>query len=146
MRGQGGFTLIELLAVIALIGLASALLVNGLGRGVSAHGERQAIAELLQTLREARSQALLQQRQVSVAFDAQARCYRQGVKAQRCLPSTLGWTVHLALAADGRSALLRFHPDGSSSGGKLEVQSTTQVTRIDISWLTGIASVRQLQP
>lgn len=130
----GGFTLLELIMVIALMALALGVLGSGLGRGLQAARERQALGEIVAALRQTRTQAVLNGARRQLQFDLQARSFQVPGQAPRRWPESLA--LHLTTAAELGPAVA-FFADGSSSGGHLIVDRKERRWRIDIGWLTG---------
>jgi general secretion pathway protein H len=143
---QGGFTLFEMLAVMALVAVACALLATAATRGLAGARERQAPGELLQVLREARVQARRERQRVSVYFDVPALCYRREAQKRRCLPTSLQWQLQVAATPAESEPAIHFYPDGSSSGGNVRLRMAGREQRIDVSWLTGVASLGMARP
>ena len=143
---QRGFTLFELLAVMALVAIACALLGTAVTRGLAGVRERQAPGEMLQVLREARVQARRERQRVSVYFDVPALCYRRESGKPRCLPASLHWQLQVAATPTGAEPAIHFYPDGSSSGGNVLLRLAGREQRIDVSWLTGVASLEVVRP
>lgn len=143
---QAGFTLLEMLAVLAVIGIAFTLLASGIGRGLAIARERQATAELVQSLRQAHSLAVIEGRAVAVQLDLRTRCYHLEQRPPRCLQPGTALRVETAAGVAGEGAAIAFYPDGSSSGGNLQLSSAARHTRIDVSWLTGSVSLAQGTP
>ncbi len=132
--------------MLALAAIASALLAGPLSRGLASAREREASGELLQTLRQARAQAQARQQPVTLRFDQRARCYQADGERRRCLPANLHWTLHTASLTVEQAPMIRFHPDGSSTGGHILLDSAAGRRRIDIAWLTGLASLEPAAP
>jgi general secretion pathway protein H len=127
-----GFTLLEMLVVLAIAGL-----VSGLGwtqlRGSLARAELgQATASATAALRGARASALLHAGPVSVAVIPA----RREIRADGAPPVSLAASVRVS--AD---RLVRFYPDGSSTGGTLMLRGRDGVQRIDVAPATGLVSV-----
>ena len=132
-----GFTLLELLVVLTLLGLILALAAPRVGVGLPAVSARAAAADVVAALQSARSRALTEQRTVAVVVDSEARSVTVE-KERRVLRS--GAEVRVVGAREAQSRL-SFYPDGSSSGGELQVGHTTHRFRIDLDWLTGRVQV-----
>ncbi|NHN68211.1 general secretion pathway protein H [Pseudomonas sp. NFACC09-4] len=137
---QSGFTLLEMLAVLVLISIALLLLASGITRGLAHARERQSVNELLVSLRQARTQAIVQGRPMSLIFDLQSTCYRVEQFAPRCLSAGTQLRVETAEGL-GKDATMIFYPDGSSSGGNLSLKNAFREARIDVAWLTGNVSL-----
>lgn len=140
---QAGFTLLEMLAVLVVISVAFTLLASGVSRGLAGARERQATAELIQSLRQARSLAVFEGRPVALQVDLRTRCYHLEQRPPRCLEQGTELRVETAAGVAGEGAAFAFYPDGSSSGGNLQLSSAARQTRIDVGWLTGSVSLAQ---
>jgi general secretion pathway protein H len=97
-----------------------------------------AASEVAQALRVARSQAIATDRPVSVRIDVAAHSYAVGAAAPRTLPAALGIKlVSVAGEAAGTSGAIRFSPDGSSSGGSVDLALGARHAHVGVNWLTG---------
>jgi len=124
-----GFTLLEMLVVLAVLGLAATVVLTSLPpRSVRAE-VRAGAAALAGGLRMARGQAIATDRPVAVVLDPAARMFRVGAGRIIRLPD------RLAMSAT-RPAIV-FAPDGSSSGGRIDLAGGTVHVQLDVSWLTG---------
>lgn len=137
---QSGFTLLEMLAVLVLISIAFMLLASGITRGLAHARERQSVNELLQSLRQARTQAIVEGRPMSLLFDLNSTCYRVEQFPPRCLSAGTQLRIETAEGL-GKDVTLIFYPDGSSSGGNLSLKNESREARIDVGWLTGNVSL-----
>ncbi|WP_455922597.1 GspH/FimT family protein [Pseudomonas putida] len=129
-----GFTLLELLLVIALLAVALGVLGVGLGRGMEAARERQALRDIVGALRQARTQSVLSGVPQQVRFDLPGHRFQAPGQAAGHWPADLG--LQLTTAAELGPAVA-FYPDGSSSGGHLRLARGPRQWRIDVSWLLG---------
>jgi general secretion pathway protein H len=131
---QNGFTLLEMIIVLVILGL---ILGIAAARGPmhSARLDTEAAArELVGTLRLARGRAIAENRTITVAVGANR--YQINGLAAHDLPQDV------ALAG---SAIIRFAPDGSSTGGSIAVQSATSRVTILVNWLTGRVDIAREQ-
>jgi general secretion pathway protein H len=128
---DAGFTLLEVLVVIAVLALvAGVVLTRGPPR--SARQEVGAATSILSgALRSTRAQAIATDRPVAFSLDAAHRAWRIGDAAPRTLPG--------GVAVAGGAIV--FTPDGSSSGGRIDLASGTIRAAIGVDWLTGRVSV-----
>ena len=140
---DAGFTLIEILVVIVILGLVAALVaIHGPSRNLTLD-LRATAQEIAQTLRLARARAIARDQIVGVAFDPATHMMRLEGTPPRKLPPDLGIVVTATLGntIGKRMAAIRFAPDGSSSGGRVELGSGTRRVRVGVDWLTGRVSV-----
>jgi len=143
MRGRdGGFTLIEILVVLAIMGAVIGIVVM---RGpVTSRGlqTRAAAGLLVQTLREARAQAIERSRTVNVAIDPVHRNFAaDGGAIHTMAPGVEVTVLPPALKGPGDVRVISFAPDGSASGGAVVLGNAARRVQIDIEWLTGRVQV-----
>lgn len=136
-----GFTLLELLLVIVLMAVALGVLSFGLGRGLEAARERQALRDIVGALRQARTQSVLSGLPQQVRFDLPGHRFQAPGQALGHWPADLG--LQLTTVAD-LGAAVAFFPDGSSSGGHLLLARGAQAWRIDVGWLLGDVRLQAL--
>jgi general secretion pathway protein H len=91
-------------------------------------------------LRDARTRAIEQRRVVVVRLDVGRRIVEPGDGARPLhLPGDVDLELHVGEAAAGRQGggVVRFFPNGSSSGGRLELRRHGERFSIGINWFTG---------
>ena len=140
-RARGGFTLLETLVVLAVLGLALGL-VALYAPGRSRPLDLPAAAEdLARTLRLGRARAIAGNRTVQVAIDTANHAFALD-GAVHALPEAFGIVV-TARNSDVRGAVaaIGFSPDGSSSGGRVELSDSRRRMRVEVDWLTGRVTV-----
>ncbi|MDX1483410.1 MAG: GspH/FimT family pseudopilin [Alphaproteobacteria bacterium] len=135
-----GFTLLELLVVLSIIALMLGLAVPRFAGVLPGARLDSGARELASGLREARSRAVALNREVRFTLDRGADRYFIGAgRAGRALPQNLD----IALLTGRREIVrpgtgsIRFFPDGSSTGGRIELSSGTDKRSIEVDWLTG---------
>jgi general secretion pathway protein H len=144
-----GFTLIELLVVLAIL---AGLLYFAVPR-LSSHGGalalRAAAADLAAELRLVRSAAIATDAaQILIVDPAHHRFAEEGARRIHLVPPDVRMTVLTAdseLLPDGTPAI-RFFPDGSSTGGGIELAGWNVTVIVAVDWLTGQVSLRDKQP
>lgn len=143
---RSGFTLIETLLVVALIGLLAAVMAPALLPSHSAQ-LRANTAELLGALRSTRLYAMRNRRSASLEVDTSRREYRVPGEKHRTLEgeTRLQVTSTTEDILSKTKAGIRFHPDGSSNGGRITLSTEGLIQHIDIEWLTGRLRVREPQ-
>lgn len=135
-----GFTLLEVLVALGIAALALAAVTPRLPGVLESVRAAAAAREVVSTLRQARTQAIVGQASALVLFDLDERRY-WGVTARSsgALPSSAQLTL---VTADTerrgeRAAGIRFFPDGSSTGGRLSLEQGAHRYVIEVDWLTG---------
>jgi general secretion pathway protein H len=139
---QAGFTLIEMIVVLAVLGFMLAIVVSR-GPQRSARLELDGAArELATALRAGRATAIARDRPVLVAIDPDAHAYRVGDAAPRPLPKDFPLALKNAVGATPAGpGGISFQPDGSSSGGRVEIGQGARRVLVGVDWLTGRVSV-----
>jgi len=139
---EAGFTLIELIVVFAIMALILALLVSrgtGTNRGLNLHASA---TDLAGALREARSAAIASNHSVSIAIDVERHSWKPQGGAETPFPPgtrvTLTSTSNVTRKGAG---YIRFEPDGSSTGGSVELADGGHRIGIGVDWLTGRVTV-----
>jgi general secretion pathway protein H len=131
-----GFTLFELLVVLAIIGLIMAI-TPLLTRNAVQNAQVKAAAETLAAdLKWSRQRAISTGQETRIVFDLAARRYtRTADGTSRELPQD----VRLVETARGKSptAMVRFFPDGSSTGGRFDIVRGTRTYEVSVLWPFG---------
>ena len=138
-----GFTLLELLVVIAIVAVMTTL------AGVNLHGKERSdldsIARILMTdLRYVRSKAMVNNIDTGITVDVAANTYfSQHAKIARSLPQTIAVTITVdERDISANLGKIVFYPDGSSSGGKIELVHNARRVEVTTSWLNGYVTLR----
>jgi general secretion pathway protein H len=138
-RGCHGVTLFELLLVLSILALVTAVTVPMLLRSPTAElrAHAQAIAA---GLRRTRDLALTYNRPTVFVVDVNARRFAMGGgRPPYQLPNSIDLVLYTArseLSHDGTGAI-RFFPDGSSTGGRITLETQKRHYLVDVEWLTG---------
>ena len=140
--GEAGFTLIELIVVFVVMALVLALFISrgtNPGRGLNLQASA---TDLAGALREARSMAIASNRPVSVAIDVERRSWTPQGGGETAFPAgtrvTLTTTGNETRKGAGN---IRFEPDGTSTGGRVELIDGGRRIGIGVDWLTGRVTV-----
>jgi general secretion pathway protein H len=132
-----GFTLIEMLAVMLIVALIASLVATitpGTGRA-----QLKALTlEIAALLRRERVAAILSGRDRRVALDGERRVLvgeaGEAVKVPRDVAIDVLGTDEVW---SGRTAVVRFHPDGASSGAVLRLSREGAQYEVRVNWYTG---------
>ena len=142
-----GVSLIEMLVVLAIVAIAYVIAVPSV-RGSARGLETRAFAhDLVSHLRAARASAISRGRSVGVSIDVAHRQYTTETDGRVTkLPDDLVLTVTSArqMSREQGVARLLFFPDGSSSGGRIELQRGSQRLAVAVEWLIGTARIEAL--
>lgn len=127
--------------VLVVLGLAAGLVLARGPQRSAAVEMRGAAAAVAQAMRLARTQAIVTNRRVDVAVDPRAGTVRIGAAAARSLPSGIAVSAVVTTADTAAAAAapsIAFLPDGSSTGGRVELLGAGQRrTAVGVDWLTG---------
>ena len=141
-----GFTLLELIVVLGVVALMAALAFPTLIAGRSGADLKSAVSVVGAGLRQARTDAIFQSREVPFMVDVDERQITAGRRGTELLPPSIDLTFRTAeseVDTQSRGAI-RFYSDGSSTGGWIELaarDSERKPVRISVDWLTGRVSV-----
>jgi general secretion pathway protein H len=144
-RAARGFTLIEILAVVALIALALAVVSVSVGGGLKGAKVKAASRDLVAALRYTRGQAIVKREAQTLSVDVEQRRYKAPNKKWVELPKDMTmklFTARSELEEEGVGRI-RFFPDGSSTGGHIDLLRDDAVWRVEVLWLTGEVSLRE---
>ena len=135
-RGSG-FTLIEVIAVMLIIALVASLAVTNMP-GTGRAGLRALTLQTASLLRRERLGAILTGRDREVSLDGERRILVGDGGDIVALPRDI--TVDI-LGVDafwsGRQAVVRFHPDGTSTGAVMKLSREKAEYEIRVNWYTG---------
>ena len=132
-----GFTLIEVVAVMLIISLIASLtitMMSGTGRA----GLKAVTLETASLLRRERLGAMLTGRDREVSLDGERRVLVGDGGDIVALPRDVVVSI-LGIDAmwSGRQAVVRFHPDGASTGAVLKLSREKAEYEILVNWYTG---------
>jgi general secretion pathway protein H len=142
--GERGFTLLELLVVIAIIGVMLAFIPGFVLRGQPGMDVDVAARSIADALRQARSQAVLENREQLFALDVEERLFRVGgQRAPVQIDKDIAVTFQTARSEVMSETIgqIRFFPDGSATGGRIGLTLDGRHVEVVVDWLTGLVSV-----
>ena len=135
-RGSG-FTLIEVIAVMLIIALVASLAVTNMP-GTGRAGLRALTLQTASLLRRERLGAILTGRDREVSLDGERRVLVGDGGDIVALPRDITLDI-LGVDAlwSGRQAVVRFHPDGASTGAVMKLSREKAEYEIRVNWYTG---------
>ncbi|MBN1830325.1 MAG: GspH/FimT family pseudopilin [Deltaproteobacteria bacterium] len=159
-RGAGGYSLFELLVVLIIIGMAAALVTPRITGTLSSTNLKTAVKKIAAVLRYARSQAVAEERVVTVRFDLDARSVSFDAskdansaagedaagekKSARVKEYVLPDKIVIEKvrigedAIDSGMATITFFPAGTSTGGTLVIADDRERRfQISVDFITG---------
>ncbi len=141
-----GFTLIELLLVMVIMIIAVSVVASNIGSGQQTANLNTAVRDLTSGLRYTRGHALSYGKQSQLTINLKDNSYSiSGKKKRFYLAEEIAITLSIAQSdiQDEDQGSLNFFPDGSSTGGRIILESGEQSRRIDINWLTGQIQINE---
>ena len=140
LRTEHGFSLLEVLLVLVIAGLLMGVVATSLSEGPVL---RKSAREVAASLRHARSVAVLQQQQVVWSMNIDSKQFWvEGKGEKRELHNTVSAKVNTAASevVSAQQGNIRFFPDGSSTGGSVEVTANNQTYKVNVEWISGRVS------
>jgi len=139
--GNRGFTLIELLVVLALIAMASSVVILSVSTALKKSVLKNEARRLYAGLKHAREMAIARHTAVKFEPTGESRGYSLTYGAETILARSLPGGI--SLSAD----TIVFYPLGDSTGGTITISDEYGRTyEISVSGITGKARIRRIQP
>ena len=136
-----GFTLLEMVAVMLIVALVAGLVVT-LTPGSGRAQLKSTALDAASLLRRERQGAVLTGQMRAVSLDAERRVLVGDGGRTVAIPRDLVLDVMGADAAtNGQRAVVRFHPDGASSGAVMRLSREGAAYEIRVNWYTGGVAV-----
>ena len=133
MNKPRGFTLIEMMAVLMMVALITGAVAFSLGSNLKGVKTRAAVRDLTAAMRYTRGQAIVKHEQRALEIDVEARSYQAPGRPVIEMPE--GLEMKLLTAATEQTGdskgLIRFFPDGSSSGGRVTLKRESMAKLTD---------------
>ncbi len=127
-----------MIIVLVILALVAGLVLTRAPQRGGAADLRTASSLVAGALRVARSRAIASNRPVPVRFDPAGAALQVGGETVRRLPP--------GIRIDAAAPIILFRPDGSSSGGTVELAGRAQGERIGVNWLTGRVAIAATEP
>ncbi len=139
MKRQRGFSLVELIVVMVLIAAVTGIGAAAISGGLPGQQLRGAAREMAVELRFARAQAIATGREQVFEINVVDKRWSAAGKRQGQLPEGLDIVATTAREEQPAQevAVIRFFPEGASTGGRVVIKRGDAAWRIDVGWLTG---------
>lgn len=135
-----GFTLIEIIVALVIAGMILAIVPLLLPNVIASTETKAAVRELAAGLKYARSLSIIKQKEITLTLNIEKKIYQVGKRQKKLkLPTDTQLTLVTARSEQHslNQASIRFFPDGSSTGGRINLGNNNNMYSIDINWLTG---------
>ena len=145
-KSTRGFTLLEILVVMVIAGLMIALVPPLFSGAVSGTKLKASARDLAVVLRETRSQAIMRNSEQLVHLDLETAHYRVGNAKPQTLPGEVVMAVELITGANVEKMaqhVVRFFPDGSTSGELITLSGGKRAYHLQLNWLTGSITITE---
>jgi general secretion pathway protein H len=145
--GSPGFTLIELVVVLIILSLVAAVVAPRIGGGWRQMEDRDFLQEFVQTLKRGRLIAMNTGQMVIFRVRPLERLYGLETTPVRLIPENVDiYSDHLQRDPETQDRVMVFYPDGSLSGGDMDVVFDKQRTfMIAIHPLVGSIRVSRIE-
>jgi len=129
-----------MLLVLAIAVIAMMVVLPNLSRGLAAAEMRSATRDIASSLRYSRGYAIASGKESEFNIDVKSNRYSvSGRTKQYAVSDTIQLkllTVDAEIKNEGQG-VIRFYPDGSSTGGRITLETEDRTRIVDINWLTG---------
>jgi general secretion pathway protein H len=145
-KTANGFTLLEIMVVMVIAGLMIALVPPLFSGAVSGTKLKGSARDLAIVLRETRSKAIISNTEQLVHLDLKEPRYRVGNDKPRALPENVDMAVEVVTGDridKTAKHVLRFFPDGSSSGELITLSGGNRAYHLQLNWLTGSITITE---
>lgn len=146
-KRQQGYSLLEVIVVIVIIGLSYSLLPKMVFSGVSGAELRSNVRAVATGLRLTRDAAINTRREAVMTLDLESREFTVQDDARiHKLHDKLDVKLYTSQAdlITEKIGTIRFYPDGSSNGGRVTVSAGGRGFEVDVDWLTGRVSIKDV--
>jgi len=136
---EAGFTLLELLVVIAIVAFVAAVAVPRLAKPSDSMRLQATARDLVSALWLTRSMAIRGGTEAALVIDVDKHTFASPAAAMKPFASDM--VAELKVAEPERLApsrgSFRFFPDGSSTGGDVQLRLGDKAARVCVHWITG---------
>ena len=143
---EAGFTLLELMIVLGILAMAVTMAMPLLNRPAGDAALMATARQIASNMRIARASAIRDNADRLLTVDLAARRFWVG-GVTAASPIAGGIAVDVVAPekelVTARQARMRFHADGSASGGSIVLRAAGRSVTVELDWMTGHANVRR---
>lgn len=146
-RQDAGFTLLEVVAVLVIAALVMSAVLFANRSGSGSARLKAVSAAVASGLRHSRGRAIKTGREIVAKINTSNGQIQWGTE-RRTLSLDAGVRIKVISAESERTkriAGIRFFPNGSSTGGRLQLTSSGLRFDVIVNWLTGHVAVKEVQ-
>lgn len=137
-----GFSLLELIVVLAILAMATALVVPQRRVAMDGAAVESAAIQLASRLRLARAETIADSQDKTVTLDLDKKTYWLGEQSQR---QQIDQRIAVSLHDEtfewiGTARQIRFRPDGTATGGVIVLDDGNWQASVSLDWLTGMTN------
>lgn len=143
-HGQRGFTLLELIITLSLATLIFAIATTAYEKASKGSQLKVTARNIAVCLNAARNEAITLGRPATFSINLVNRSFQySGTNKTFPIQDHIDIKVYAAASATARNGIstIYFAPDGSSSGGRVELGSGSHRLVISVDWLTGKVAI-----
>ncbi len=147
MRRSRGFTLIELVVSLVIMAIASGVVMPYFAKSMDTIRQKNCARDIATMLRKSAANALSDHQKVVVSFENDGHTVKVNEKkAKIAWPSTSDIREQgVRRTGDANAIQFTFYPDGTSSGGAIDIVSEKRGFRIEINWITSHVAISRIQ-
>jgi len=144
MKRARGFTMLEMMLVLVIAAMAMGVMLSFSGKGASAADLKASARSIASGLRQAQTTAMQTRRDTQLKLDVETRQFLLPDGSLHQLPEGIELQLYTAESEklSDRIGAIRFHPDGSSTGGRVTVAIGERKYLVDVDWLTGRVTIQ----
>ena len=142
-----GFTLLELLVVLVILGLSLTIVPPLFSGALPTLTLKGAVRDMQLALRQARSESIVRNQPADIRLLPDEAYYLVGSSSRKqYFPSSIRLGLDQSQEESGAKEpqIMRFFPDGSSSGGHITLSSGDQGYKLSVDWLTGRITIHEV--
>lgn len=142
-NSQSGLTLVELIVVLAVLGIITALVTPAVTSLMPGYQLRATADDIVSQIRYARSLSFQANRPAGFFVDTGEGLTLAEGTSPRFWPKDIAVTFTSAkfLQRSDTVGEIRFYPDGTSTGGLLDLSGNSKTVRIRVDWFDGEVSM-----